>query len=209
MVKFKVAHHARQLVRQFAVLRLDLLHKLVNGLFVGSGSGLVQRVPPFEGQRCRRCCRCLSNSLFQIGIFIEESGAQVFFQCADNIFVPKRLAHKLVAAGGQDFLPILFEGAGRQRNDFGLLSLWGCFNLPRCFVAVQHRQAKFFNAQCSGNVQAKAKSVDINEVIKIVSDIDYDLGNIEAGKDVHITGTVRSGFAVRYAPAAASPSAAR
>jgi len=38
MVKFKVAHHARQLVRQFAVLRLDLLHKFVNGLFVGSGS---------------------------------------------------------------------------------------------------------------------------------------------------------------------------
>jgi len=133
----------------------------------------------------------------------------VFFQCADNIFVPKRLAHKLVAAGGQDFLPILFEGAGRQCNDFGLLSLWGRFNLPRCFVAVQHRQAKFFYAQCSGNVQAKAKSVDINEVIKIVSDIDYDLGNIEAGMDVHITGTVRSGFAVRYAPAAASPSAAR
>jgi len=46
-------------------------------------------------------------------------------------------------------------------------------------------------------VQAKAKSVDINEVIKIVGDIDYDLGTIEAGKDVHITGTVRSGFAVR------------
>ena len=58
-------------------------------------------------------------------------------------------------------------------------------------------RAKFFYAKIAGNVRVKDNTVDVNEVIKIVGDVDYNLGNIEAGKDVYITGTVRSGFAIR------------
>jgi uncharacterized protein len=55
---------------------------------------------------------------------------------------------------------------------------------------------KFFYADIDGNVRVKNDTVYVREMIHIEGDVDYDLGNIKAGKDIFITGSVRSGFTV-------------
>jgi uncharacterized protein (DUF342 family) len=64
-------------------------------------------------------------------------------------------------------------------------------------VESQDGQPKFFYAAIEGNVKVKGRTVTIREMVQIYGDVDYDLGSIEAGKDVHISGSVRPGFSVR------------
>ena len=56
---------------------------------------------------------------------------------------------------------------------------------------------KSFYAEKEGNVKVHKDIVSVSPTIYIDGDVDYDLGDIEAGKDVHITGSVRSGFSIK------------
>ncbi len=67
-------------------------------------------------------------------------------------------------------------------------------------VRVEHDEEsrpKFFLSEVDGHVKAKDGIVRVHPVVYINGDIDYDLGNIESGKDVHIKGSIRAGFSVR------------
>lgn len=61
----------------------------------------------------------------------------------------------------------------------------------------EESRPKFFFSEVDGHVKAKDGVVRVHPVVYINGDIDYDLGNIESGKDVHIKGSIRAGFSVR------------
>jgi len=61
----------------------------------------------------------------------------------------------------------------------------------------EESRPKFFLSEVDGHVRAKDGVVRVHPVVYINGDIDYDLGNIESGKDVYIKGSVRAGFSVR------------
>ena len=61
----------------------------------------------------------------------------------------------------------------------------------------EESRPKFFLSEVDGHVKAKDGTVRVHTVVYINGDVDYDLGNIESGKDVHIKGSIRAGFSVR------------
>jgi uncharacterized protein len=54
-------------------------------------------------------------------------------------------------------------------------------------------------ARVDGSVRVRGNGVGVHEIVEIHGDVDYSLGNIDAGKDVHISGSVKPGFSVRLA----------
>ena len=61
----------------------------------------------------------------------------------------------------------------------------------------EQSRPKFFLSEVDGHVKAKDGTVRVHTVVYVNGDVDYDLGNIESGKDVHIKGSIRAGFSVR------------
>lgn len=57
--------------------------------------------------------------------------------------------------------------------------------------------ARRYFSQVDGNVRVARGFISVQEVLQIFGDVDYSLGNIEAGKDVMISGSVRAGFQVK------------
>ena len=56
---------------------------------------------------------------------------------------------------------------------------------------------KFFFSAVDGHVKVKENTISVHPVVYINGDIDYDLGNIDTGQDVHIGGSVKSGFSIK------------
>ena len=52
-------------------------------------------------------------------------------------------------------------------------------------------------SRVDGSVRVRGDDVAVHEVIEIRGDVDYNLGNIDAGKDVYITGSIKPGFSVK------------
>jgi len=59
------------------------------------------------------------------------------------------------------------------------------------------RRTKYFYSKIDGTVKVRGNTVLVHELLTIEGDIDYALGNVDVGKDVYITGSVRSGFTIR------------
>lgn len=56
-----------------------------------------------------------------------------------------------------------------------------------------------YYSRVTGTAHFRDDRLTVHEVLRIDGDVDYDLGNIEAGRDVHITGSVQPGFSIRLA----------
>lgn len=52
-------------------------------------------------------------------------------------------------------------------------------------------------ATIDGAVVARAGQVSVNPIFRVSGDVDYETGNVEFEKDVHISGSVKTGFEVR------------
>ena len=54
-----------------------------------------------------------------------------------------------------------------------------------------------FYSQIDGNVQVVGDSIQVNPVFIVNGDVNYEIGNIDAAKDVQVSGSVCSGFSVK------------
>jgi uncharacterized protein len=52
-------------------------------------------------------------------------------------------------------------------------------------------------ARVDGSVRVRGNAVRLHEVIRVDGDVNFSMGNIDAGKDVYITGSIKPGFEIR------------
>jgi uncharacterized protein (DUF342 family) len=57
--------------------------------------------------------------------------------------------------------------------------------------------ASEFVAEADGNVSFDGSTLKVSEILAVNGDVDYEVGNINAPRDVQISGSVRSGFTVK------------
>lgn len=64
-------------------------------------------------------------------------------------------------------------------------------------VVLEDNKPHLFFSKIDGNAHLAGNTLTVKDVLMIHGDVDYDLGNVDAGKDIVISGSVQSGFEVK------------
>jgi uncharacterized protein (DUF342 family) len=64
-------------------------------------------------------------------------------------------------------------------------------------IASEGTDPKYYYSRIDGNVKVGNDTVDVHSIVRIFGDVDYELGNLAAGNDVYISGSVLPGFSVQ------------